>query len=697
MTVAAALCAHAAGPDSPASAALNAPSPSVPSGASQSYAIADTADTVFVFPEFTVTAPGVRSYEALLNRSGFVATVNLDERRDRVEDLSAVLSQVVGVRVKQYGGLGGFATASIRGSSSSQVQVYLDGIPLNDAYMGMTDLSDLPLGGIQRIEVFRGFVPPHLGSSAIGGAVNLVTNDEEKWVGDGALSRLEVRESYGAYGTSRHEASAWCRLSGLRLFFHGGYMATDGDFTFTDTQSTPENPDDDEEAVRVNNDFETWNLLGRLQGRVPHVGEMSLSHYTVLREQGVPGLGFHQSENARYDRDRHVTHLKLRPGPVLLGSIHGSVSGFYSRTRERFNDPDGKIALTKQATDNLITAYGGAARAKLYAPLVPASLEILAEGRSDRYNPAKTFPVESSGPERKRHEHTVSLSGELDLIGGSLVLSAAQRLQGYTSEFYDETIFPWIPPSPQGKIRKSESTPQFGFRWQPMSFATLKGNWGEYYRLPTFLELFGNLGSVTGAAGLEPETGLNRDIGLIIGLDSIPVLGSLFLEAVYLDNEVDDLILFFPNSQHTVKPVNIGSATIKGWEASLSASPAGRLRISGNYAKMDTEDTSDIPYYNGNDLAARPENEIALFLDWIEDDWKAAYELHYIGANFLDRANLQRTPARSIHNALVRMNMPIDGLSLSFEGRNLADNRISDVSGFPLPGRSFYATLQYRL
>ncbi len=661
----------------------------------QTAEVSNIADTLFIAPKIIVKASRMRPEEELFNRSGFVAFVDLDERHERVEDLSTVLSQMVGVRVRQYGGLGSFATVSIRGSSSNQVQVYLDGIPLNDAYMGITNLADLPLGGVQRIEVFRGFTPPHLGSSAIGGAVNLTTFDKSKWIDGKILSHIEFHESFGSFDTSRHRLSLWSQFWNVKFFLHGSYMTSKGNFAFIDNQGTPENPEDDEEAIRINNTFNSLNLLSRLYLDIPRLGSFSLSHDAVMREQGVPGLGSYQSENAFSNRDRYITHLRIEPKPLLSHRLQTCLSGFYSAAREQFDDPDGQISLMRQDTNNKISAYGGTSRAKLYTPLVPATIEAYLEGRKERYHPESAIPEPTSGPDRLRSSRTLSLATELYLFEQDFILSAARRYEGNTNEFYDEPRFPWLPPSPQGKIENNERTSQFGFRWHALPFVTVKGNWGIYYRLPTFLELFGNLGSVTGTADLEPEKGLNRDIGLILSADNVGILHQPFLETVYLDNEVDNLILFFPNSQHTSKPSNIGSALIKGWEISFSSFIGNQFHISGNYTRLSTEDTSEIPYYNGNQLASRPENELAILLDWIENKWKVTYELHYIGKNFIDRANLQEIPAREIHNVIIRLETPLEGFVFTAEGRNLADNRISDIYGYPLPGRTFYATLSY--
>ena len=224
----------------------------------------------------------------------------------------------------------------------------------------------------------------------------------------------------------------------------------------------------------------------------------------------------------------------------------------------------------------------------------------------------------------------------------------------------------------------------------------VKGNIGRYQRLPTFLELFGNQGTVTGDATLEPEEGLNRDVGVILTFGRRGWLRRLYIETVYVDNEATNLILFFPNSQLTTKPTNIGTGRIKGWEFSAAAAIGAGFELSGNYTLLDTEDTSDIPYYNGNRLAGQPLHDAMAVASYRTRRWKLSWEAHYIGANFLRRANLDEVAARNLHSAIVQLFMPLPGLSFTVEARNITDERASDVSGYPLPGRSFYTTLSYR-
>jgi outer membrane cobalamin receptor len=653
-------------------------------------------DTLYTVPTIVVEAPRVTRTEFdVFKRSGFVAVIDMGERRNRVEDLPSVLSRMVGVRVRQYGGLGGFATVSIRGSSSNQVDVFLDGVPLADPYTGVTNIGDLPLGGVQSIEVFRGFTPPHLGSSAIGGAVNLNTMNSDNWSSVTLAPRVEALGSYGSFDTSRLVFSLWSRLSALRLFAHAGHLTSAGNFTYVD-EGLPEDLDDDREVERANNDIDSWNALGRLFVELPFLGNVSLSHNFLEREQGVPGIGTRRSLTARSKRERHLTYLRIEPPATLSTRLTISATGFYSWANEIYSDPDGDIALNAQGSDNVFSTLGGTFRSRLGLPLVPLELELYLDGKNEKFHPEATLPLPTVGPDRLRTSTTAVLSGDLFLHRLNLVLSAAGRALSHTSEFYDPPLFPWLPPTPQGEIRRSDYTPQFGFRFLASSFLTVKGNWGRYVRLPTFVELFGNTGSVTGSAILKPEEALNRDIGVVLSHGGLGRFHQLFFEMVYLDNKVENLILFFPNSQFTSKPRNIGAARIRGVEMSMSSFVGDRLRVAGNYTYLDSRDTSPITYYNGNELPARPKHDVGAFVDVFLKKWKFSYELHHIGANYLNPANHKSVPARDIHNISAQWRPFANGVSLSAEARNISDNQISDVNGFPLPGRSMFITLGYQ-
>lgn len=666
----------------PAAARAGAAEPAVP-------------DTVFVVPGIVVEAPRVDPHAYLFNRPGFVAVVDVSEQRDRAQDLSDVLGQMLGVRVKQYGGMGGFATASIRGSSASQVNIYVDGIPVSDPYLGVTNLADLPLGGVGRVEVYRGFSPPEFGASAIGGAVNLVTTTEEDWRRDRLLSAFEVYESAGSFGSRRHHAAAWSSFASARMYVQGSYTTSRGDFTFHDDNDTGENAFDDTLATRANNDLTAWNIVSRGEIGLNSAGKVILGYDDTEREQGVPGRGAYQSDTARSRRRHRRAVMRYESIPLWNHRVRAWANGFYAKSNERYSDPNGDIALIHTQSDNTIRAYGGGGRVKLYVPRLPLSVEGVFEGRREQFHPVEDLPTRTEGPDRWRRSQTTAVTGEVYLLGQSLVVSTTARFESHSDEFYDDSPIPTQPPTPRGRFETSTRSPSAGVRWRAASWLTIKGNVGRYYRLPTFLELFGQTGSVSGNSNLVPERGLNRDVGLIITGHGRSWIDRTLLEVSYLDNDVDDLILFFPNSQFTSRPTNISSARIRGWEMSASARLGGRLDAAVNYARLDARDTGPIPYYHGNRLPSRPRDDLSVSASYRWRILRGTVEYHYLGSNYLNRANHDAVAARHLANAALRVHTPLTGLALTVEARNITDNQISDVAGFPLPGRAFFTTLGY--
>jgi len=641
-----------------------------------------------------VEAKRVDPRAGLMNRSGFVSMVEMARRRDRVEDLPHVLSQLVGVRVRQYGGLGSFATVSIRGSSSSQVNVYLDGIPVNDPYLGTANIGDLPLGGVETVEVYRGFSPPYLGGSAIGGAVNLVTIPPGGPSHDGTFTAFDADASYGSFDTSRQQFTALVEPQWLRLKLHAGHSQSLGNFEYLDDNGTPDNPDDDEFTIRINNDFESLNFMGTLGANAGEHVTITAGYDEYQRENGVPGIGNNQSLTARSERERRLGHVTAETD-MLWQQLRAAATGFYARTHERFSDPEGKVSLLKTQSDNRIDVYGGRASSRWLLPLVPVVLDANVENRKEEFHPVQLLPQTREGPNQWRQVQSGALTGELYLLRERVVLSATQRWERWESEYWEPPRFPWLPATPSGRVEGNVRTPSAGIRVQALSWLALKANAGRYQRLPTFLEMFGNTGSITGNPALAPESGTNRDIGLIANVRRLGVFENLYLEVTYIDNEAEDLILFIRNSQSTARPENIASSHIRGWEMSMRTFITGSFDVAANYTRLDALNTTPIPEYEGRQLPSRPQGDLNLAASRRWRRWRLTYEFTYMAANFLNRANLREVPARELHGLILRWDLPVRGLSFTIEGRNLTDNQVSDISDFPLPGRAVFSTLRF--
>jgi len=649
-------------------------------------------DTAYRLPEIVVRAD--RMVRPEHRRSEFIACLDIEKMTVGSRDIPSVLADAVGIRIKQYGGLGSHAAMSIRGSSSSQVQVYLDGVPLNDPYSGIANLADISIGAINRIEIYRGASPVSFGGSAIGGRINLIPARSGR---SPEGFDINAKTGLGSFGTQKHSLSMNSAAGPVEFRLFGGYTESSGDFPFPDDNGTPMTPADDEISTRMNNDFSRWNLSGMAGLDIPGIRKATVNFDYFMRESGICGIGSNQSAMARTERERGLGYLKLEPEPFISGIITTGVNLFYSRTGERFSDPEGEIGLSRQKTNNTIKSWGGNFSGKLAPPALPLSLELFLEGKNENYHPVSYMPDTREGPDRKRNSLTSAAAGNLGLLDDRLVLSCQYRTLWNENEFYDNPPLPYLPPTPRGKIESRYDSPRGGIRISLNENLTLKGNIGKYVRIPTFFELFGNIGTVTGNPGLEPEKGINRDIGAVLTAGRTGFIRSFFMEGSYFDNEISNLILFFPNSQRTVRPKNIGGARIRGAEVTLSAWLFSSVNLAANYTFLNAEDRSDIPYYNGNQLASTPSHEGSVKLTVNRGRWSAGWDIHYIGSNFLDKANMQEVPGRQIHGLSLSVRDIMNHFRLTLEGRNLTDNQVRDVIGYPLPGRSFYFTLEYSI
>ena len=103
-----------------------------------------------------VVVVGVRPHTAAADPTAAATVVEVSRFAGEAKSVAELVATAPGVAVNQYGGLGQLTTLSLRGSNADQVQVFLDGLPLNTGAGGGVDLSRIPRAWIERIEVVRG-------------------------------------------------------------------------------------------------------------------------------------------------------------------------------------------------------------------------------------------------------------------------------------------------------------------------------------------------------------------------------------------------------------------------------------------------------------------------------------------------------------------------------------------------------------
>ncbi len=637
-----------------------------------------------------VTVRGARESRDLSQDRAASGSVLLPEDFDDAGDtLPEVLDQEAGVRVTQMGGPASFSTLSIRGSTSDQVLVVLDAVPLNSAAGGPVDLSRIPLGNVGRIEIYRGVSPLLLGSSAIGGTVSISTRTAHERqltlsAGGGSFASREARVFYA------EPQDTWDVALGL------DYSGWDGSFSYENDNGTRFDPSDDRMVTRRNNGFDQVNLLGKARLHLDQSWTLSLMEWFFWRSQGVPGLGQYETKKSHYESLDSLTALSIR-GENLADMVDVGIQAGFRASQSQFDDPLDEIGLANDGSED-----------RSLAPSLSSTVEVRPFSWWDirgqagyRYEVLQPSGNSLAASSSSRHSVTAGLESGFHLEPADLLILPSGRM-----EWADNKMN--LSGSTSGETTESESS-QTEFSWRAALVNTsipdtkLSVSGGRAVRLPSLFELFGNSGRVIGNPDLLAEEAINIDGGIIYDSTMLPPEYRLRLEFYGFYSEVKNLIQFVQTAQNVSKAENVDEARMWGLEAGLRSDLFKHLRLYGNYTFLDAVNTGEVAARKDKNLPFRPASkwyvraegyvteipkmkELALFVD---TEW--------IAGNFLDNANLVSTNDRFYLNTGLSLELQRSIASLSFTANNLTDERTADLAGYPLPGRSFHFLITMRI
>lgn len=132
-----------------------------------------------------------------VQRSAFNA-VALDTKvmENTSQNLSDLLSQAPGMKLRESGGVGSDMQLMMDGFSGKHIKVFIDGVP-QEGVGSSFSLNNIPVNFAERIEVYRGVVPVGFGTDAIGGVINIITKKKkDRWF-------LDASYSYGSFNTHK--------------------------------------------------------------------------------------------------------------------------------------------------------------------------------------------------------------------------------------------------------------------------------------------------------------------------------------------------------------------------------------------------------------------------------------------------------------------------------------------------------------
>ncbi|MBB6613181.1 TonB-dependent receptor [Pontibacter sp. Tf4] len=663
-----------------------------------------------------------------------VTAISTKELQNSTSDAKEVLNRVSGVRVLEEGGLGSNASFSLNGFSGDQVKFFLNGLPM-DNFSSSLSLSDIPVNTIERIEVYKGVVPVWLGTDALGGAVNIITNKKDNY--------LDASYSVGSFNTHR-------------LSLNGAYTNPANGFTFRGSGN----------YNYSDNNYKVWADITDKNGNVKETSEVERFHdryrsATLMLETGWTGrkyadnllFGLIASGNDKQvqtgatmgkvyggilrNSQSVVPTLKYSKDNLFTEGLNVSLNTAFNYTKsesidtlsgvrfnwagERFEDgsTDGERLRTFTTFDD--TDFNS----QLNAGYTINSQHSLAFNYAVSYFRRKAF--DSEDPDKIQNKYPKALNKH--------ILGLAYKLD--LSEKWSTTLF--------GKmyLLQAETDKEFGFGTDNRRIGTyqvnnedfgygvassyfllptlqLKASYEHTYRLPEPDEIFGDGQFINPNPDLGPEQSDNYNLGAAYSFKLAPD-HQFNLESSFIYRESTDLIHQSVNvvSAETTYG-NLSDVRTVGVEGSMKYQWRDVLHMGGSVTFQDITDQADSLYndyngwspnlYKGSRQPNKPylfanANAGLTFKDLVAEKSVVGFNYYF---NFVENyyltwkrfGDIKRKfdiPRQTSQNVEVFLNLANGKYNISAECRNLTDARLYDKFYLQKPGRAFYLKLRYVL
>lgn len=554
-----------------------------------------------------------------------------------------VLRRLPGIDVGQNGGIGQQSSIFVRGTNSNHVLILVDGVRLNQANVsGSSDISQIPLSLVQRIEYIRGPRSSVYGSDAIGGVINILTERENE---GGTLNA-----TMGSHGYQEYDGSVKQKLGDkTTLTAAGSYLYTKG-YDVEARGNTGGHPQPDRDGfmnkslwLGVNHDInDNVSLFARAYGfdnRTAYDAEPDYNDNTIITDTRAL---FSRTYDAgmQFYRDNYSSSLNTSYN-YTKDYDYDPHQGRYGKGSRFTNSEQYNV----QWSNHLLLGNGSVGGG------VDWQRQSVKEG--------------SNGFPNKEHSDNTGLylTGQQKL--GDVIAEASVR-----SDKHSE--YGW------------HTTWQSNLAWEFVEGYHVIGGYGTAFKAPTLMQLYSEWGS---NPDLQPEESKQWEGGFE-GLT-----GPLSWRLTAYRNRINNLIQSDPHQGW--KNHNIGEALIKGAEFT-GEMDTGIFHHTFNYQYIDARNDE-----THQRLDRRARQQVKYQLDWQVEKLDMGVTYQYIG----QRTDKEYDPSTYSSKPISLGGVSIWDLTasypitshLSIRGRiaNLFDKDYETAYGYRTPGREYFLTGSY--
>ena len=595
----------------------------------------------------------------------------------------------------------GFSLPRVRGQDARFTEVYLDGIRIQDPYVGFPFIDDLDLRAFGEMSIYVGNPPPSIPTISPNGAIayRMFTPAKRRHQAGVLAGR-----PYGSaiWALTRHHSD-----NGFDMRIYGRQHSTSGQYSYYDDNATPYNKDDDRYSNRQHADRRGRQLLPTLSWQKDGHKVTGLLLWNDAKTSLPARLSGAESFAREYSRHR-VGRLSYsydaNSATIVVPASIGLELGRYDDDVEVV-DPTGIVLGSSKSSARRLLSSSAAINAKWQFQLLKneSTLYLRGESTDTKINASGRSGVDFSIMRAQRH-----LYAGADLPWGwDLKAEVKGMVTQQLDNLSDRQTIDTIKPASQSRMTKLQGS-SAGLAWQPENF-TLYGQVARVKRPPTLLEKFGDGALILDNPNLVPETTLHRELGIQWRVPDLAAvlspLEQLSLRMAMFRDDTRDRIVLLPSIAQTLKAQNAVRTQISGVEVAGDVT-AGTTTLAAGYANMLPIDQS-IPI-RSRAVPGIASHVATATLSQAISDLTLRWATRYQSQVWRDAENSIAVPGYIIHDATVDAKWSF--VSIGFGVFNVTNQRrlaieaaktkantgytsYSDYAGMPLPGRQWRLSL----
>ena len=626
----------------------------------------------------------------LLNRQDMLAM--------GVTDMADALNRIPGITLRDYGGAGGMKTVAVRGFGAKHTGVSYDGIMLSDCQSGEIDLSRYSLDNVETLSLVIGdnddiFIPARqAASSAVLHIQTLPLPD-----GD-SRAHVTAQLKAGSFGfVSPFVRYAQSLSRRLALSATGEYTYAENDYPY-DIQNVSITMHSRRTNSRMNSGHGELNLAW-LPTDASHL-TAKVYYYDNARQ--LPGI-------VRYYTNLSGENLHDRNFFAQLGwqTRWGGQWALKTQAKVNWNESVYRDKLMPSAIND--ASYWQreyyASAALLFVPTERWAFDYSADYAYNNLN-GSSWRAIIGRPFRHSvlQSVTAKYTGGRWMVTGRLLHSLYLNQQKCDDDADNELQAGRtdIQQNSARNMRRLSPSLSLSYRLTEDEALYVRASYKNIFRSPTFNESYYYH---YGSTDLKPESTHQWNIGVTYA----PHLSQQTAATLTLDaymNKVKDMIVAVPYNMFVWRCINVGRVRSIGLDATLRLdhrfSLRHRLLLAGSYSLQKVQNRTNPESDNYNkQIAYMPEHTASGSMAY-ENPW-VNLSLHATAVS-CRWPNNEHYPSTMIEGyadvgvtAYRQFRVGRHQVELRGDVKNLFDKQYYIVARYPMPGRSWMMTVNYKL